>query len=127
MILNKIFKKIYEIFHPYKKLDEALRKSLEDSFKNSFFSLKEMTYTPNGFNLKLDYKKDFVPGEQKTYSKKSFLEYLPSEYENYKKIYLGFEKSLKNFGEKINEKLGELSNSLENRLYKLQFSFGGLN
>ncbi|MCK9568211.1 hypothetical protein M0R72_04635 [Candidatus Pacearchaeota archaeon] len=127
MILNKIFNKIYEIFHPYRKLDEALRNSLEDSFKDSFFSLKEMIYTPNGFKLKLDYKKDFVPGEQKDYSKKSFLDYLPPEYESYKKIYLGLERSIESLGERINKRFEEVSNSLEKRLDKLQFSFGGLN
>jgi hypothetical protein len=127
MILSKIFRKIYEIFHPYKKLDEALRNSLKDSFANSpLFSLKEIRYTKKGFILDLDYNKEGIgKSYEESRERKSFLDYLPSEYSSYKNIYESFTDSVKRIEERMKRRFEDLEGRLNQ--HNLQFSFGGLN
>lgn len=131
MILSKIFKKIYEIFHPPQKLNETLRESLKDSFANSsIFSFKEIKYTKKGFILNLGYnKKEIKKNYEESKERKSFLDYLPEKYSYYKKIYESGTNSIKRIEENIDRVFNDFKKNLEGRLnrYNLQFSFGGLN
>ncbi len=120
--LLKTLKNFFRTSNPKHKIDDALRKSLEDSFANSlYFSFKSMDITKNGFSLTLDYKKD-VPAIKKDSlaetPNKSFLDYLPQSYNAYKRIYQSLCDYVINFERCIIDKYDNIINNLERSLEK---------
>lgn len=119
--LSKVLKNVFRTINPRHKIDDALRKSLEDSFANSlYFSFKSMDITKNGFSLTLDYKKD-TPAEKNSSVgnlNKSFLDYLPQSYNAYKRIYQSLCDYVINFERCIISRYNNIINNLERSLEK---------